>query len=269
MFNFKKKKKSNNSENIININVYKEFKEEMMKFGEYDLSDVTSDERFWFIYRSMKKNIKNTLILASYLRQIEVPLEVIKKVYSLDDKYIENLIKSEVPLLRVNACKRLEELPNETVVFLPGVHNNFEPLYVELIDRIEYFLEIERNQNKLQKELANRNVIFSILNNPSLLVLLNYFSVKESLIFASVLGILDIDEGVIQQIYSFDQNDFRMIFDSVNTEYIKDLLIKRIEKLRSIEIKVWSFDYDELADQYEDLLNKINDTKGFFTGIKK
>ena len=36
MFNFKKKKEANNLENTDNRDAYKEFKEEMQKFGEYD-----------------------------------------------------------------------------------------------------------------------------------------------------------------------------------------------------------------------------------------
>ena len=124
MFNFKKEKETNNIENTNNRNAYKEFKEEMQKFGEYDSSsEIPFDECFWFIYRNMKKDIKDTLIIASYLRQIEISLEEIKKVYSLDDKYIENLITNEIPALRVKAYKRLtEELPNEKVAFFPGFH---------------------------------------------------------------------------------------------------------------------------------------------------
>lgn len=271
MFNFKKKKEANNLENTDNRDAYKDFKEEMQKFGEYDsLSEVPFDECFWFIYRNMKKDIKDTLIIASYLRQIEVPLEEIKKVYSLDDEYIENLISNEIPSLRVKAYKRLkEELPNETVAFFPGFHNNFEPLYIELIDRIEYLFEVKKNQKKIRTDLGDNEIISSIISNPAVLVLLNYFSVKESLILASNLDLLSIDEDIIHQIYTFNENDFRNIFESVNITYIEDLLTKRIEKLNNIEMETSFFDYQELSDKYEDLLNRINDTKKYLSGTKK
>ena len=271
MFNFKKKKEANNLENTDNRDTYKEFKEEMQKFAEYDsLSEVPFDECFWFIYRNMKKDIKDTFIIASYLRQIEVPLEEIKKVYSLDDEYIENLINNEIPSLRVKAYKRLkEELPNETVAFFPGFHNNFEPLYIELIDRIEYLFEVKKNQRKIRTDLGDNEIISSIISNPAVLVLLNYFSVKGSLILASNLDLLSIDEDIIHQIYTFNEGDFRNIFESVNITYIEDLLTKRIEKLNNIEIETSFFDYQELSDQYEDLLNRINDTKKYLSGTKK
>ena len=271
MFVFKNKKEAKSLENTDNRNEYKEFKEEMQKFGEYDsLSELPYDVIFWFIYRNMKKDIKDTLIVASYLRQIEVPLEEIKKVYSLDDEYIENIIYNEIPSLRVKAYKRLkEELPNETVAFFPGFHNNFEPLYIELIDRIEYLFEVKRNQKKIRTDLGDNEIISSIINNPTVLVLLNYFSVKESLILASNLDLLSIDEDIIHQIYTFNENDFRKIFDSVNITNTEDLLTKRIEKLNNIEMKTSFIDYQELSDQYEDLLNRIDDTKKYLSGIKK
>lgn len=268
MFNLKKKKELENNDIK---DPYKEFKEEMDKFSEYINSfELVGDECFWFIYRSVKKNIKDTLIIASYLKQIELPFEEIKKVYSIDDEYIENIINNEIPSLRVKAYKRLKgELPNETVAFFPGFHNNFEPVYIELIDRIEYLFEVKRNQKKIRTDLGDNEIISSIINNPAVLVLLNYLSVKDALIVASNLDLLDIDEEVINQIYSFNENDFRMIFDSVNTDYIKDMLIKRIEKLKNIEMETSFFDYQELLEQYEDLLNRINDTKEYYSNKRR
>lgn len=271
MFDFKKKKTVNNLEKTENENAYKNFQEEMQKFSEYDsLLELPFDECFNFIYRNMKKDIKDTLIIASYLRQIEVPLEEIKKVYSLDDRYIENLISNEIPALRVKAYNRLNnELPNGTVPFFPGLQNNFEPLYIEFIDRIDYLFEVKRNQNKLQNELGSTDVISSMLKNPSVLVLLNYFSVKESLIIASNLDLLNFDEDIIHQIYTFNESDFRNIFESISITYLEDLLTKRIEKLYNIQMETSFFDYQELLEYYEDLLNRIADTKKYLFGSKK
>jgi hypothetical protein len=59
------------------------------------------------------------------------------------------------------------------------------------------------------------------------------------------------------------------LLNSNNTTYISELLNKRIEKLRSIEMETSFFDYYGLANQYEDLLERINDTKQYLSGIKK
>ena len=270
MFNFKNNNKKDISNNTNDENLYQNFKEELNKFNEYDsLSELPFDECFMFMYRNIK-NMRDTLIVASFLRQIEVPIEEIKNVYRIDDEYIENIISNLIPSLLAKVYKRLEEeLPNQTVAFFPGFHNNFEPLYIELIDRIEYLFEVRRNQQKIKKDLGNNEIVHQVLNNSSLLILLNYFSVKEALIVASNLNLLDIDEDKIQKIYPFDEDYFIQLLYSNNTTYISELLNKRIEKLRSIEIETSFFDYYGLADQYEDLLGRINDTKQYLSGIKK
>ena len=127
----------------------------------------------------------------------------------------------------------------------------------------------KKNQKKIRTDLGDNEIISSIISNPAVLVLLNYFSVKESLILASNLDLLSIDEDIIHQIYTFNENDFRNIFESVNITYIEDLLTKRIEKLNNIEMETSFFDYQELSDKYEDLLNRINDTKKYLSGTKK
>lgn len=129
--------------------------------------------------------------------------------------------------------------------------------------------EVKKNQKKIRTDLGDNEIISSIISNPAVLVLLNYFSVKESLILASNLDLLSIDEDIIHQIYTFNENDFRNIFESVNITYIEDLLTKRIEKLNNIEMETSFFDYQELSDKYEDLLNRINDTKKYLSGTKK
>lgn len=270
MFNFKNKNKKDIPKNTTDENLYQNFNEELNKFKEYDsLSEILFDECFMFMYRNIK-NMRDTLIVASVLRQIEVPIEEIKKIYLIDDEYIENIISNLIPSLRVKAYKRLkEELPNQTVAFFPGFHYNFEPLYVELIDRIEYFFEVRRNQQKIKKELANNEITHKFLNNASLLVLLNYFSLKEALIVSSNLNLLDIDEDEIQKIYPFNEDYFKQLLYSSNITYITDLLNKRIEKLRSIEMETSFFDYHGLSEQYDDLLNRIDDTKQYFSRMEK
>ena len=129
--------------------------------------------------------------------------------------------------------------------------------------------KVKRNQKKIRTDLGDNEIISSIISNPAVLVLLNYFSVKESLILASNLDLLSIDEDIIHQIYTFNENDFRNIFESVNITYIEDLLTKRIKKLNNIEMETSFFDYQELSDKYEDLLNRINDTKKYLSGTKK
>lgn len=45
-----------------------------------------------------------------------------------------------------------------------------------------------------RKKLEDNDILSSILNNASLIVLLNYFSVKYSLILTLNLDLLDVDE---------------------------------------------------------------------------
>ena len=53
--------------------------------------------------------MKDTMIVASYLNQISIPLEEIKMSYSINDEYIDNLINNIIPQLRVNAYKYIDE----------------------------------------------------------------------------------------------------------------------------------------------------------------
>ena len=138
-----------------------------------------------------------------------------------------------------------------------------------MIDRIDYLFEVRRNQKKIRSKLSNNKIIDKIIDNSSLLLLLNYFSVQESLVIATNLDVLNVTEEDLQQVYTFNEDDFRRLFDSINISYIKDLLAKRIEKLKGIELETSFLDYEKLIEDYEDLLNRIDDTQKYFYSTKK
>lgn len=257
-FKSRKKKDANNFDNSLYV-----FDEVEEKFNEYDsLSEISFDECFKFIYKTVN-DMKDTLIIASFLRQIEVPIEKIKTAYSLSDEYVEKVISKFVPELRVKAYERIEEIPKEDNVFFPGFISNLEPLYTELIDRIDFLFEIRRNRNAIIKEFGNKYE--GVLNNISFLVLLNYFSVKDAFVIALNLDIIDVDEEKMSEMYSFSEDYFNRLFSSSNIDYIKNLLVERVEKFKNIDLETSFFEYDRLIFEYQDLLDRICDTEKYLS----
>lgn len=272
MFNIFKKKANvsvNEKQDNNNINLtYKELRKELEeKFPSYNCSELFLDECFGFICRNTD-NIKEALIVSAILRQIEPTINDIKLAYSLDEEYINNIINNKLPELKVLAYKRLEELPNEQVAFFPGFHNNFEPLYNELIYRIEYLFEVKRNTKKLLSEEKITNYVPEIINNSALLYLLNYLSIKDSLILASSLNIISIDEDIISNIYPFDEYYLREILEK-NISLIKSDLSEKIQKLETIELEVSHLDYESLCYEYKDLYERIDDTLDYLKNKNK
>ena len=272
MFNFKIKK-DNNSDNKTQ-DIYKKYridKEETLNlFEDYvDLEINLGEELFLFMYKNIL-NIKDTMIVASYLRQVEVPLDEIKRVYFLSDEYINNIITNIVPELRVKANKMITEtIPNIPDSFGWNNGPGFILIYSEFVDRIEYLFEVARNQKKIQNEINNEKIVNKIKNNSAILVLLNYFSLKESLIIAINLGLVDeFVSDEINKIYIFSEDDFNDLLNSSDIGLLKDLLLKRIDKLKSIEPETSYLDYKELGQEYENLLNAINDSKEYISSIK-
>ena len=267
MFNKFKKNVLNNEmkQNKKNIPSYIELNNELEKnFPDYDFS---FDECFSFIIKNTD-SLKDAIIVSAILRQIEPTIKDVKLAYSIDDQYINNIINNELPQLRVLAYKRLEEIPNESVAFFPGFHNNFEPLYIELVSRIEYLFEVRRNTKKLLSEDKISNYAQQIINNRALLFLLNYLSVKDSLIVASSLDIIEIDDNTIASIYPFEENYLKEIFDK-NISWIINELSVRIQKIENIEIETSYFDYTDLYNQYKDLYERINDTLHYLRNKNK
>ncbi len=184
------------------------------------------------------------------------------EVYSVDEKYVNRIVSEKVPQLKVLAYKRLEELPNEEVLFFPGFHNDFEPLYKDLIDRIEYLFEVKRNTQKLFSELSVRAYYSRLTDNSSFLFLLNYLSVKDALIIAISLDVVDIDVEEMQNIYPYDSDYFEKIFNK-NIAQIKSDLCDRIKRLDNTEIGTSFFDYESLCNQYKELEQRVNDTMDY------
>lgn len=232
------------------------------KFSDYDYFDLSGelafDECFMFIYRNIK-DLKDTLIIAAILRQIEPTIDAVKDVYSLDGGYVNRVVSEKIPKLKVLVYKRLEELPNEKVAFFPGFHNNFEPLYKDLIDRMEYLFEVKRNTQKLFSEFSVSAFYSRLTDNSSFLFLLNYLSVRDALIVAVSLDIVDISDEEIQSIYPYDSDYFETMFNK-NVAWIKSSLSDRIKKLEIMEPETSHFNYDGLCSQYKDLEQRINDT---------
>ncbi len=253
---------------------YKKFisdKEDIEKrFEDYvEVYDVSENDGFMFMYRNCK-DMKDTLIIASYLNQINIPLKEIKKSYSINDEYIDNLVNNLIPQLKINAYKYLDEIiPNAPKPFGWDNTKYLNSVYKELIDRIDYFFEIRRNQNKIKKSIKNEKLLQNIINNKELLVFLNYYSVKDALIVSSNLNLLDFDDEEVQKIYPYDQNYLKSLFEGQSIILIQELLKERIEILKNIDIGLSCFNYEELLEEYEDILNRINDTKEYLFGFKK
>lgn len=241
------------------------------KFSEYDYfnldGELMTDECFSFIYRNIK-DLKDSLIIASTLRQIEPTIEEVMEAYSVNEEYINRIVSEKIPQLRVLAYKRLEELPNEEVLFLPGFHNNFEPLYKDLIDRMDYLFEVKRNTQKLFSELNGSDFYSRLSNNSSFLFLLNYLSVKDALIIATSLDVIDIDDEEVQNIYPHGVEYFENIINK-NIALIKIDLSERITKLENTELEISYFDYMGLCNQYKDLEQRISDTTNYLRDKSK
>ena len=265
MLELEKVKDANSDKKI----AYKDFKDEILKFSAYDsTSRLLYDECFWFTYKSLK-DIKSTFIILSYLRQIEAPIEEIKSIYGVDDNYIQNLVIHEMPLLRVKAYRRLQKIPKGITDFSKEWHPTLAPSLKELIDRLEYLIEVSKNQNKIKSELGDNIISQSILNNPSVLVLLNHFSLKDTLIISTNLDLLDVDEDVIYELYPFTESDFRELFKSSSIDDTTFVLNKRIKKLKAVKPNTSFFNYQELLDNYQDLLERITDTKEYLSNLKQ
>lgn len=247
---------------------YKDLKDELdNKFPDYDFGELAFDECFHLIYNNID-NVKDIIIISSFLRQIEPSIEVIKSIYSVDEEYINRLLWNKLPLLRILAYDKCDNQQNNEVVFFPGFHNDFKASYGELANRIEYFFEIKRNTKKLLLDTNIKSFIDSIKNNSSFLFLLNYLSVKDSLLLASSLNIIDIDEDKLYDTYSFNENFLENIFDRYIFE-IKDELNKRIQYYESIEIETSYFDYRTLCNDYKDLMNRIDDTLDYLKSTNR
>lgn len=232
-------------------------------YGDIRLSHILSDDEiFSFIYKTLD-DMKKTMIISSYLKQIEIPIDIVKKVYSIDDYYINNLTNEILPSLKVAAYKYLkEEVPNISNPFFPDIKPKLEPVYEEFIDRIDYYNEIKRNRNKINNDNHLSLMKEELLNNPQVLLLLNAFDIKDTLIIASNLGIVNIYEDELHALYDFDENRFSDLLTGSNMLYIEETLRKRIEKLDNIPIEVNNyFDYEELSNEYNQLLDVIDDAK--------
>ena len=241
---------------------YREIVQELEeKFPDYNWIHLAFDECFVFIYRNIG-NLKDTLIISSILRQIEPTIKDVQLAYLIDNQYVNNLITNKLPELRVLAYRKIDECPNEQVLFFPDFHNDFGPLYSEFVGRIEYIFEVRRNTIKILSEEKIDKYVQKLTNNGALLFLLNYLSIKDSLIMASLLNIIDVDEDIIFEIYPFEDYYLEEIFDK-NISIIKGELFERIKKLEVIEPETSYFDYDDLCNQYKDLYERINDTLSY------
>ena len=240
------------------------------KFDDYcDLvNEITYDECFIFIYQNIK-DLKDSLIIATALKQIEITLEDIMSAYSIEREYVNKLIADKLPELRVELYKEIEDLHNKKGFF--GTDFNVEhygPLYQELIERIEYFFEIKRNTNQILKVIKNEQHRSKLINNQSFLFLLNYFSIKDSLIIALTLEIIVIDEEEIENMYHYDEQYAENLLKN-NLGQIYNDLKDRIQKLNNIEPETSCFKYQELSNQYQELLERINDTIEYINNLHK
>ena len=287
MFNFIKKKQKEKEEDEIFRQNYMKTKQDCDEVNEiftkyidqYEygldkntkLSDVLlTDEIFRFIYNTLD-DMKKSVIVSSYLKQIDIPIKTVKEAYSIDDSYINSLTDEILPFLKVETYRYLkEEVPNIKYPFFPDIKPNLEPVYEEFIDRIDYYNEIKRNRNKINNDNHLSLMKEELLNNPQVLLLLNAFDIKDTLIIASNLGIVNIYEDELHALYDFDENRFSDLLTGSNMLYIEETLRKRIEKLDNIPIEVNNyFDYEELSNEYNQLLDVIDDAKLYMSRGEK
>lgn len=265
---FKKRKNITNTEsNNKNFNHRDILNELEIKFPNYDFGELAFDECFGFICKNSNSK-EEAIIISSILRQIEPTINEIKTVYNLDDQHIDNLTQNKLSELRVLAYNKLEILPNNEVFFFPGFHNDFTSSYSDLITRIEYLFEVKRNTKTLLKDKII-NIYFShLVDNNSLLFLLNYLSIKDALIVCSSLDIADIDDEILSSIYSYEDSYLMDIFDR-HIYLIMEDLSQRIQKLKSTQIETSYFDYNGLCCEYKDLYERINDTLDYLNNKRK
>lgn len=253
--------------------LYKEIITELdEKFGDYDYKDIQNellfDECFIYIYHYLK-NLKDSLIIASTLKQIEISLEDIITTYNLDEEYVNKLVANKLPELRVLLYKEIEDLPNKKGFFGTDFNiKHYGLLYQNLIDHIEYFFETKRNTNQILKVIKNEQHQLKLINNPSFIFLLNYFSVKDSLIVASSLDIIDIDEDEISNMYDYDERYTENILNNHLDEIYNDLK-ERIQKLNNLDQETNNFEYQKLSADYQDLLERIDDTLKYINNQHK
>lgn len=231
-----------------------------------DLGSLAIDECFMFLYHNIK-NLKDTFIVASFLRQIEPIVEEVMVAYSVDREYVNKVISERIPGLRVQAYQKMEEPPKE-VPFFPGYYNNFKPLYRDLIERMDYLFEVRRNMQKLSHEVKG-NSYLALYNNRAFLFLLNFLSVKEALIVAAALDTIEINYEEFPELQTFDDEYFKEVFNKVCTSIKNDLLerIAILEKKDDMEISF--FDYVSLCEEYKDLLQRVEDTIKYLNGVKR
>ena len=238
------------------------------EYYNYEYFDSCLNDCFYSIYHSID-DIKDIFIVNSALKQIPISLDVVKKVYNIDDSYIDDRINTIFPELKTKMNNNIKEHPQVPVLFFPGEFRNMAPFYSDIIMRIDLYLETKRNQNKLLKELKDNKMIYKIFDNQQLLFLLNTFSVKDALIISSNLDLLDIDEDEVNNIYPHNDDYFADLFIGTNMAYVTDNLKDRISKISEMNIDNSLFDYQGLNEEYQDLEERINDTKEYLFSKKR
>ena len=249
LLNFNKKEEPNDNTNNKQetYNQYLQTRQELREnFGEYNIG---SSDGFLFIHRHLK-DLQKTLIISSLIKEGDIPLDVVKDVYGLTDEYIDGVIDEEFPIIRAEAYRYLKNVaPKIKYAFFPDVET-----------------ELRKNAKKIKKEFGNSILSNILQNNISLLEFLNHFDVKDSLNIVSNLGLLNsLEDELIQKKYNFDENEFKELLDSKRMKYVESNLKEKINKFGHIEISLDDIylDYDALIENYNDILERINQTKEY------
>ena len=266
LLNFNKKEEPNDNTNNKQetYNQYLQTRQELREnFGEYNIG---SSDGFLFIHRHLK-DLQKTLIISSLIKEGDIPLDVVKDVYGLTDEYIDGVIDEEFPIIRAEAYRYLKNVaPKIKYAFFPDVETHEVAKFKELTDRMELISELRKNAKKIKKEFGNSILSNILQNNISLLEFLNHFDVKDSLNIVSNLGLLNsLEDELIQGIYNFEENEFKELLDSKRMKYVESNLKEKINKFGHIEISLDDIylDYDALIENYNDILERINQTKEY------
>ena len=238
------------------------------RFDEYyNIINELGDDFYLFIYRSVG-NLKDSLIVASFIREIDENVEDIQRIYKLDDKYVDEVLTNNLPIIRQKAYDDMEYDRTHAPMFFSDLKGYRQDYYKELTERIEYFFEIRRNNKKLEKENFDKDLLKILKNSRELNYLLNFLSVKDSLLIAYELNLIDLGDYEISDIYDYEQEYIDTLLKEKSKNIIKDLE-ERIQDADKKNEKFYNdFDYGQLANMYIDIENRIEDTLDYFENKK-
>ena len=194
-------------------------------------------------------SLKDIMIVASYLHQIDLTLAEVMNAYGVSKNYVDSIIHNELPSIRVGINYAITILESERS------KKNCEEVEIairhleDLNKRIDYCFEKRRSIKKIVGNIKDEETIDRLARNTHLLFLVNYLSVPEAIVFLKVLS-----RG------TNDKNEYD-VFTKIccnKTTQIKEELESRVEYLQNVPEDASLFDYQKLLGEYKELLAVMN-----------